>query len=352
MDNCRFILRTAAAAAVLFFSATSLAAAPPSIKGLTTGTPNEQEKQTISEYGAYWCDKLGNSAADPEDIREAKRGLLDPLKQMSVSAAFLNEYDQAILESLVTIIDGEEPQPAVVSLIVLSQLGTDKALEAMLDRSRGSDEPRMHVRLAACRGCKLLLAGNRINARRVPAATRRLREAAKEESDQNILRHQLGAILVADQPMLTDTQRAQIRGYLVQALDGYSKLASDSDERKVPELFDAVYPVLVEVRNSALKLEPQAQREFGKVLGPCLAKLLAVPSVHWEKAQGSPETKDRYGKAIQFCEGFLQRIDLILGGGGGVQQANLKEAWDAGSREQYLEGLATLETVLSRPTYE
>ncbi len=355
MDNGSFILRVTGVA-LSFLVAAGCLADPPSVTGLATKPPplSQDEKGNIATYAEFWGQKLVEAKDDPEQVKKAHRRLFDPLRIPGVTASFLNEYSRGAIGSLEEAIRVGSPHAAVNSINIVSFLGTESALEMLLDESTLRDEPRQFLRLTAARGCRELLAGERlasVNARKITSAARRLRDAARTEPEKLVLRYQLEAVLSADRADLPEASRRQIRGYLVDAIESVmERCAEDLEPDHAVELFDATYPVLDTLLEAFLKLDVGSQQDFGQKLGPCLGAVLNVPETRWDDAQTEPGSKTRYGRVINLTEQLLVRVNATLGASPAIN-THLKEAWDAGDTAKYRSDLDRWQAVLSEAPY-
>lgn len=357
----RFVISRAAAVILAAMVVAESRAVPPSISNLATNTAfTAQEQESIQTYATYWSGQLAAGDDDPDSVRTARRRLLEPLRGDLASAMFLDEYGRKAIPLLEEVISNGNPHVSVNALIVLSQLGTERSLDALLKRSNSREEPRQEIRLRAARGCSDLLESESlrtVSARVFTLAARRLRDAAKAEEHPLILRHQLQAILAADQPYVASQQRRQIRDYLVEALQSTAQRAIERPLDADPsgmDLFEATYPVLVEARDVYLKLDLAAQENFGRAMGPCLGRLLQIPPAQWEAGQTAPQCKEQCGKIIHLCERFLTTLDSFVRGGGGSNSPNtdLRAAWAANDLEQYGQYLSRWTGLLGRPPYQ
>ncbi|MBD3336950.1 MAG: hypothetical protein GF355_15665 [Candidatus Eisenbacteria bacterium] len=357
----RFVLPHAAAVILAALLVADGRAAPPSINSLATNTAfTPREQQSIQTYATYWVEQLAVGNENPQTVRTARRRLLDPLRGDLASAMFLDQYGRRIIPLLEDVIAEGNPHVSSNALIVLSQMGTGDALNALLERANVRQEPRTEVRLRAARGCRDVFQSESlktVSSRMITPAARRLRDAARAETHPLILRHQLEAILAADQPHIDPQQRVQIRECLVEALMATAERAIEAPPDAEPggmEFFEATYPALIEARDLYLRLDLSAQQQFGKQIGPTLGRLLEIPSAQWQTGQNAPSCKEQCGKIIHLCERFLTTLDSFVRatGGSSPPDTDLRSAWQSNNREQYGEHLRQWTGVLQRPPYE
>jgi hypothetical protein len=344
--------------ALLVWSGTSFAVAPQSISGLTSAnslSPDEVRK--IESYVNDLLRRLRNAADDPAEVREIRRDLVQPVSRGGVTEIFLDKYTRASISSLDDIVTDGNAHTSVVALIVMSNLGTERALDQLVRHVSIRDDQRRHVRLAAARGCSQLFRNKHLQdamPKKVTGAARRIAAAAKVETDAMTLRHQALAIFHAGQmPKLPPASQDQIRAYLIEVLDSVTERAAAADIEDDPiGMVAAVYHVLLQMRGAYLQTSTQAQKDFGRQLGPRLRAILDVANQHWAAAQETPRPDGQPGYTINICERFLTLIDgVVRGGGAQSPKTALKQWWDRGDKTQYDRDLSEWRNVLSQPPY-
>ncbi|MBT8485880.1 MAG: hypothetical protein HKO59_05270 [Phycisphaerales bacterium] len=347
------ILRAFVAALVLLAAAAPAAfAQPASITSLATKSSlSPDDRNRIEDFASGWTDRLAAETTPPEEIRRVRGKLLEPVRSPGVSGVFRDQYSRALVPKLETIAAGADAHRAVNALIVTSGLGSERALDLLLDHASVRDEPARFRRLAAARGCSVLFSRgplDDINANRILGAARRLQEAAREETDAVTLRHQLQAILAAAEelPPPNAAGQANIRTFFIRALDGVADAVGNSATERPVDRLAAVYPVLNALRAYFLELGSAEQRTFGRQLGPVLQKMLDATDTRWDDIQSRPRPDNQPGNFIELAERFLSTIDAIVRGGR-PPSTQLRAAWQSKNRDQYRADLQAWQSVVS-----
>ena len=326
---------------------------PSSINGLATRNALTPADQTlIREYADFWTAGLLAAAEDPGAVRDIRGELVGPLNRGGATEVFRTTYGRALAPGLGKVIDEGNAHVSVTGVIVLSQVGTDKALDILVERASGAREPRRHVRLAAARGSGHLLLSaseNMITGRDITSAARGLQAAVADEQDCYTLRHQVEAIRVASEK-IQEAGRAQVREILVEALESTAERAAAPGGRDPVQILDAVYPALNKMRTSYLQLPPAAHRDYGKILAPALQDLLRVAETRWNELREDDASRKQLGRFIYLSEQFLMTVDAIVRGGD-TPTTGLKQAWDEGDAARYSKEMDRWRAVLAKPPY-
>ena len=331
------------------------AADPPSIDRLITRTTlSTADREAIRKYAEHWSAMLGGDADTPELAVQARRNLLDKLRPAATDV-FRDAFSRSALPGLEKVVEKDSGYAAVNALIVAAKLGTEHALDSLLDCSSLPGEKRRYVRLAAARSCGHLFGGGRLTdmkPNKLARAVRRLLAGVKLEQDHLTLRYQVEAILAAAGPELDRKTREELLGYLADAIDATAARAARPAPGDDPvDLVDAVYPPIHKLRTVYLALPGPTQKTFGKRLGPSLRNLLDVASKHWTELQNEKEDRVQLGQIIFMFERFLVTIDTFVRENQNPPDTRLKEAWDADDEVRYRRDLSRWSDVLSRPPY-
>jgi len=342
--------------ALLMWSGAAVAA-PQSITGLTSASSlSPDEVRKIESYVNDLIRRLRKAADDPAEVREIRQDLIQPVSRGGVTEIFLDKYSRASIKGLEEVVADGNAHTSVVAIIVMSNLGTERALDRLVRHTSSRDEKRSYVRLAAARGCGQLFQNKNFQEampKKVTGASRRLASAAKIETDPVVLRRQALAIFYASEMReLPPASRAQIRENLIDLLDSVAKRAAAApiDDDTIG-MVAAVYHVLLKMRGAYLEASTQAQKDFGRQLGPKLLAILEVAKQHWTAAQKTPRRDGQPGYVINICERFLTLIDGVVRGGTKPPKTDAKHAWDMGDKTRYTKDLSAWSTVLSQPPY-
>jgi hypothetical protein len=341
-------------------AATTTSAAPPRALGLDITSARELDDSQIKRvksYATYWVEQLATQTADPAQratiVETAREELIEPLGPLkNPSESFRYEYGQTVLQAMQqqNVLEGNDAHRSVNAILVLTELGTGKALRELYRMSNQRTEPRSYIRQRAAIGCMVILSGATgqpqqliIEKRDIDSAVRALRDAAIREPQPVVVRRQLEAILVVDDP--------KAREHLVQALNAIvTRLAQ---EKQAPSpLIEPLHVAVLRLRDQFLNLSGADQRELGTAIGPCLGELLDAIDGQWQIAQNENGAKVTYSEIIELCEIFLRRIHAQIRNGSGVPTGDLKQAWDNGDQPQYRADLNAWMEQLSQPPYK
>jgi hypothetical protein len=330
---------------------------PPITTAIGASSSLDQgDRAVIDGYAEFWTAALLAGADDPGAVRRVRRSLWDPLGRGGVTEVFRTTYGAALEPGLRRVLAEGNAHTTSVALVVLAKLQTVDALEELLRHVDVNDEPRRHVRLGAARGCSQIFEGDGLsNAKptKITNAVRQLRDAAMAEPDRLTLRHQLEAILAADDPALPEAARGQIHAAFVATLDATAQRAAAAPSDALA-LLDATYTVLYKIRIALLdptNLDPAAQRNVGRQLGPSLGRMLEVARAHWADIQSTPRAKERFGEIISLCERVLTTTDTFVRPNSSTMNTRLKEYWDQGDEGRYGADLKRWKDILGKPPY-
>ncbi len=288
-----------------------------------------QQLAQVKNRADYWCSRLDSD--DPEAVQNAREEVLRPLKSlMRASDLFRFEYSKVALPHLRTAIAGDHPHAAVNAMIVLPLLGSDRALQLLLEHCDQKNEPRRYVRQRAAAGAKAMLRPDppfNLRQAAVRNAVQELRDAAGNEPDWLILRHQFEAMAEVDDP--------KARNHLVDALEAVvERVALVNGEPSAS--IEAVYSAVYRLRNSFVTgLNLDEQQELGRKLAPVLDRVCEVARIHWNVAQDDPAAKKTYGGAIRVCEEFLKIIHQQMRADGSAPRTQLKRYWDDRNKPRF-----------------
>ena len=332
MDRCRVSIRLSACLVTLAVVAEGLAQAPPRPLGRdiisATSPLSAQQLKQVRNWAGYWCRRIDSD--QPEAVQNARTEVLRPLTGLlPASDYFRLEYSKAALPHLKKAIASNHPHAAVNAMIVLPLMGAPRALELLLEHCDHVNEPRPYVRQRAAAGAKAMLKRHlafNLRPAVVNKAVRELRDAARNEPDCLILRHQFEAMAEVDDP--------GTRVYLVEALEAVvDRVALVNGEPSA--LIEAVYSAVIRLRESFLDVPLDEQQELGRKLAPVLDSICEVARIHWKVAQDDPAAKVTYGGAIRACEEFLKIIHSQMRAAQSAPRTQLKRHWDVGNKPSY-----------------
>lgn len=337
--SCHFI----AIAAVLSLLVTVLSQAePPAITGLTgqtSFTPQDQEK--ITDYASYWCDELARS--ESAEVSKIRRKLLTPVHLSSTPFKML--YSNALVPCLRGIVDQDSAHRAINAIIVLQMLGTDKALDTVVDHCNKIDEPKMHIRLRAVVACGVLMNAESVSPNKVSNAIRALKSAVEEEDDGLVIRRQLEALNSVQNDLASGA-----RTKLAEALGVLADRLKDQNPPPTDQL-QAIKSVLPDLLRAYITLPSSERVSLGKVLADPFVQIMQLPFDQWDQAQDKEKLKTLYESIIQPTEQILKRIDQAVRPGGTVPDTHLRDAWIGGTKDRYDQDLKQWSDIVAQRDY-
>ncbi len=299
-----------------------------------------QERVQVEQYVGYWVDQLASGEAN--SIREAVRALNEPLGAINLTLIFRDEYSRAVvarLEELFATSPGNEV--AINALKVAGLLGTERALNLMVERSDPRRESSDAVRLWAAKGFALLVNDEGLRGRQMTRQTRDLARHARNEENWLVLRRQFEALAAAGGSL---DQQIEVLHAVADRL-----MKEDSPSR----LIEALNRALVLLRNQWLNLrDTREQQRFGAAAGPAVVRVLELADSHWEAAIEDKRARGWYGAAIQSAETLLIAIDLQVRQGRATMPADaLDTAWSSRDAGAFRRQVGAWRDVTSRDPY-
>lgn len=311
------------------------AQAPPrSISALAgVSSLNAEELDRISQYAEYWANVLTDGSTPPTRIREAQDKLVDPLRGSGVTHDFRRHYGSSLVPPLREAVEDSQNAFCVVNaIIVISRIGTERALSTLIRRCNTLVEPDRTTRLSAARGVKHLLADDHdmVSGRAITQTVRRIRESIAKEHDPDVLRYLLDALLAADRNDLEVDNRIALYRSLSEGLKLAAGLGGDN-----PALLTASSTVVFEFLRIFLELDPVLQRNVSHDTGPAFIHLLSAMDTAWERVE-DPAHRLSIGNHIGRLERLLSSMAAAMNARDRAPEADrMMEAWNTRERDAY-----------------
>lgn len=364
MDNCRrwhhiwHLLMVMAVAGVLSSRSLAQGAPRPLGQDITGSTQiSDEQRAAIKAYADYWCGMLNDEHSKPDQVEKARAELIRPLQQIqqNISPSFRFEYSKTLVPCLEQPIKCTSLHAAVNSIIVASKLGTDRAINLLLAHTDLQTQSCWQIRLQAAFGCQGLLQGEALDVRKMSEAVKKLRDAAKREDNNLVLRHQLAAIDAADHSPLKPEERQQMRAALVDAvITVVDQIARNAAAPEPSPLVDGVHSAVVLLRSKFVQantMQGPEKEDVAKKLGPSLGQLLSYASTHWTAIQADENAKKRYGMMVGSWEGFLGHLATSAKPGGNGPATELRKPWDTGDKAKFDTDLRLWLDIVNQPPY-
>ena len=336
-----------------------LAQAPPqplSIAILTATKLTPEQEKTVQEYVDYWSGPFTSAGSTPEDVENARKYLLRPFTDAGVraSADFRHIYSKHLLPKLDEAIKAERLHTAINAIIILSQLGHDRALTALLIQNSKEEQPKWQLRLQSAYGCKTLLESGLVPRKAVDAATD-IKNFMRTEDNPLVMRHQFAAIDAANHKSLPPDERKAVRETLIEALasvvDRVEKDNTNPHPSPLLESANSAIPLLRARFLEDLQQQPAEQADLGVKVAPILGRMLSIAAALWDGSQQVPESKQFLSSMIGTAEGFLATIDNKLRSEDQTPKTRLRDAWDDGKKETFTAELNQWLALLKQDPY-
>jgi hypothetical protein len=332
-------------------------AAPQPLPLNLIGAPELSTDQVnqVKAYVSHYADQL-NTASEWSEIESARQALISPLNQPNparmVSPVFRLEYSMAATPAMERAVKSEDLHRMANAMLVLSQLGDDRAATAIHGFLDPAQEPRWQVRDRAADAIKVIFQLGVLDARRVPQVASKVRDVAMRETNGMVLAHLLTALDAAAANAQSPEDAQRLRLYLIEAMTSVASRLSEQNELALPVL-DAFTKELGRFRNTYSTLSSAESVALGAMLGPALGKVLAHVARHWDAARADPRTIERVAVLVGACETSLQFVDApVRKDQPPPWDGSLRSAWNAGNKADFEKGVAAWQAVLSKAPYK
>lgn len=360
MDSRHFFVqslqRVVILALVLAAPLRCMAEAPPPplpLDLVSASDLSNEQLSAVKKYGEYWVAVLAEPKSKPEEIETARVRLIQPLQGFNVSVTFRNAYSKIIVPPLQAIIDQKNGaiHASINAIIVLSQLGTDRAVTALLEHCNAQSEKRWQIRLQAAYCCRTLLRAETLDPKKVLDAAKRLRDAAKVEDNNLILRHHFAAIDAADHNPLPAPDRQALRKLFIETLNSVvDQLPKDKPSGLIDAITSAIALLGAKLRATQI-VDSTEKKAIGQSVGPRLGQLLTHAAANWDAGHADVDLQKKFSLMLGVSEGFLPFIDGYVRGDGKSPQTKLRDAWNSGDKAKFDADVAQWVPVLTQPPY-
>ena len=194
--------------ATLSFASVGCGQGGPSLNATVTSAVELTEQQ-VAEVKAFvecWAAVINNPASTPAEVERARDELCRPLSQPGASRLvtpnFRGTFSGFAVPHMQTALTGSDMYRAINAVLVLSQLGTDKASNELTKQSDIQNQAAWQIRVRAAEGERLLLLSGLLDSRKTVGEARKLRDAVLHEDNGLVLRNQMAALDAADNSVL------------------------------------------------------------------------------------------------------------------------------------------------------
>ena len=241
---------------------------------------------------------------------------------------------------------------AINAVIVLSQLGSDRASNLLLLHVDQQNQAAWQIRLRAAEGERLLLTGASLDARKTLDAARKLRDAILREDNGLVLRSQLAALDAADTTALTPPDRTTLRSLIGESIASVAQRAAAAAQVSGP-MVTAMGSAVGTLRVRITTYAKNEQQSIGAQLGPALGKMLEWARANWDDVKKDPLIDNDMRTFVAAAEGLLQFFDTVLvEGKRPAPTSDMRGAWDAGDKPKFETGVKAWQGVLDKAPYK
>lgn len=325
------------------------AQAPPPLDLTITSSPQitSDQQARICNYAEYWTAVLANPDATTDQIKTAREELVRPIQNINVSVDFRFVYSKCVVPALEKAIAPDNIHRASNALLVLGQLGSDRAVDAVLYHCNPQNQPQWQIRQLAAMAGEELLKSRSLQPGKIVDAVKRLRDAAQREENPVILLRQFKAMNAADYRG-SPADRTQLRSSFIDAFVAVANRAELSNELLEP-IGHAV--LMLRAKFISGEITQDEKITLSKQLGPALGKVLTALSTSWDSAQADENRKSTFGVVAASTEALLAIVDGVVRSGAARPETRLPHAWSQGNKAAFDANVAAWLDVLKQPTY-
>jgi hypothetical protein len=318
----------------------------------------EGQRSQVAQFVEQWIGRLETPIDNPaarQSIDQARRALAGPQTLTApggLSPHFRSVYSELLIPHLQRILGGDDDRAAVDALHIASKLGTDAAMNLVIEQIE-SDNP--HLRAAAAARARLGVADFQAGGTRTMVApavvttlARTTAEMATVESEPFALQRQIELLNAVHSAAL-----AREIGALANDVEAARRNLLDyRADRLANSEIDAM-TVLIDTLRDHYQFTPEIQQAEGPGLAGSIHKLLASATRNWDEAQNQASVREAYERLIADCESFLGFIDKIVRRAQVPPTPNtqLPQHWEQNDRPGYEEDLQQWELLFDDEPY-
>lgn len=325
------ILAATVIAAIGLIAPAATAQEPRSIAGLSDETQLSQaDRAAVEEYANFWMERLVDDQFDVAD--RARQKLMEPVAR-NPSEVFRDAYGGNLMRHVGPIIRSaaDRPYAATNSVILLSRVGTERAIEMLVANASARQQSEWWLRLVAAKNAAEFMASNRTNSLQADFLSGRISDlarAAEAETNPGVLRYQLLALLNSDSDRFAANSRTRVFDHISSGLGAaVSRSATDHQMLAATDL------MLTESLQPFLAIPRASQPAFAKKVVPQMVALLEGYAAVGPDLD--PKVQQEYGKYIQRLAQRLERFCAV--GMSRVQRPSddLADAWNDGKFDDF-----------------
>ena len=335
----------------------SVGGCPPLGTDVTSAVElSEQQVAQVKAFVECWSGVLNGEQSTPAEVERARDELARHFNQPGgsrlVSPNFRGTFARFAVPEMERALGSNNMYRAINAVIVLSQLGSDRASNLLLLHVDQQNQAAWQIRLRAAEGERLLLTGASLDARKTLDAARKLRDAILREDNGLVLRSQLAALDAADTTALTPPDRTTLRSLIGESIASVAQRAAAAAQVSGP-MVTAMGSAVGTLRVRITTYAKNEQQSIGAQLGPALGKMLEWARANWDDVKKDPLIDNDMRTFVAAAEGLLQFFDTVLvEGKRPAPTSDMRGAWDAGDKPKFETGVKAWQGVLDKAPYK
>lgn len=259
--------------AVALSAATASAQQAPSLPTSivsASGTLSAADRQTLENFVSAWTSTLADG--EPVRVNQARGELISPARSPSATPIFLRTYSEVLVPALQPTVAGDDVFRAINGLQVARFLKSPEAVELIVTRVDPASESLRPKRLVAAGLLAGAIRDGQLNPAQLDGTTRRIAGIAGTEADWMILLQFMEALdAIANLPNVPAASVDLARRSQLAVLE--SAVARMKGPDGDPNLIEAIYRSLLELRNQLVRMSSSQRAAFSRQFGPVFTSI-------------------------------------------------------------------------------
>lgn len=314
------------------------------------------QKAEVAAFVAHWVRELSSDVSMPDAytrISNANRALGSNIfRSPEVSVPFRVAYSEALVPQLQQLLNGPDAASAARAMNIAARLGTDAALNLLINEIASPDAMR---RNAAARGARLAVQDFQVGSARsvvTPAAistlVRKVEQAALEEASPFALQRQVEVLDAVFNASLARPDVLQGMDAAVQ--DARIRVLAAQAARIAPHEADTLTMMVATLR-AHYQATPSRQANDGPRLASAVNTILATCLRDWEEIRRDPTTLASFQRLVEDSENFLIFIDSTIRSNSAPPRTQLKQSWQSNDKQRFKSDHEQWAALLQREPY-
>ncbi|MGI9014656.1 MAG: hypothetical protein ACR2GY_10455 [Phycisphaerales bacterium] len=331
-----FIAAALVCAAHVYVVQAQSSSLPRNITESTRELSNEQMAE-VAAFVDTWVKALEQEDS-LKSVQNARRALANSQNLSpggSFSPYFRRAYSDILTPRLAQLISGTNARAAVDAIMIASRIGTDRALDLVIEQIESSD-----ARLRTAAAGRAILAVQDVPANRsmispssLATLARKVKSAAQAETSPYALQRQVELL---DAIHLTaELGGGTLANVLSDVHKGRLDVLGARAERLKAADADALIMMIGSLRRSYQADGVDAKRLEGPILARHLNAVLTSASEHWDVLENDDAAWDSFKRLIADTESMLIFIDTSIAAASTTPQTRLPDHWDRRDKPQF-----------------